>query len=98
MPELFSLASIQATIREEEKKTGELKAVSAQRAFDRTTTVTVKPSQGNKEGPYTFDMPNWTDMREGIAIPSIARGHQMQYPATAKMSGFQPERKPHFKT
>jgi pyruvate ferredoxin oxidoreductase delta subunit len=97
MPELFSLASIQATIREEEKKTGELKAVSAQRSFDRTTTVTVKPSQGNKEVPYTFEMPNWTEMREGIAIPSIARGHQMKDPDSGKMGGFQPERNTTFK-
>src|SRR5258708_2575091 len=97
MPELFSLASIQETIREEEKKTGELKAVSAQRAFDRTTTVTVKPSQGNKEVPYTFEMPNWTEMREGIAIPSIARGHQMKDPDSGKMGGFQPERNTTFK-
>jgi pyruvate ferredoxin oxidoreductase delta subunit len=97
LPELFSLASIQATIREEEKKTGELKAVSAQRSFERTTTVTVKPSQGNKEVPYSFVMPNWTEMREGIAIPSIARGHQMKDPDTGKMGGFQPERNTTFK-
>src|SRR5947208_10261677 len=52
LPELFSLDSIQQTIREEEKKTGDLKAVSAQRAFERTTTITEEPNQGNPEVPY----------------------------------------------
>ena len=96
LPELFSLGSIQETIREEEKN-GDLKAVSAQRSFERTTTVTVQPGKGNPEVPYKFEMPNWMEMREGIAIPSIARGHQMKDPDTGAMGGFQPERNTTFK-
>ena len=96
LPELFSIGSVQETIREEEKK-GDLKATSALRAFERTTTVTVEPSQGNTEVPYAFKMPNWTEMREGIAIPSIARGHQMTDPETGAKGGFQPERNTTFK-
>jgi pyruvate ferredoxin oxidoreductase delta subunit len=96
LPELFSIGSVEQTIREEEKK-GDLKAVSARRSYERTTTVTVQPTQGNPEKPYDFVMPNWTEMREGIAIPSIARGHQMQDPESGKMGGFQPERNTTFK-
>ncbi len=96
LPEVFSLDSMLATIREEEKK-GDLKAVSAQRAYERLTTVTVPPSKGNPEVPYKFTMPNWTEMREGIAIPAIARGHQMTDPETGKNGGFQPARNDTFK-
>src|SRR6266566_8146703 len=46
LPELFSIGSVQEAIREEDKKNGELKATSALRAFERTTTVTVAPAQG----------------------------------------------------
>ena len=95
LPELFSLASVQAVIREE--KNGELKAVSAQRSFERLTTVTVQPTQGNPETPYTFEMPKWTEMREGIAIPAIPRGHVMKDAINGESGGFQPARNPTFK-
>ena len=97
LPELFSIGSVQEAIREEDKKNGELKATSALRAFERTTTVTVAPAQGNTETPYAFKMPKWTEMREGIAIPAIARGHQMTDPETGAQGGFQPERNATFK-
>jgi len=95
LPELFSLMSLQETIRSEWHD--EVKAISAQRAFERATTTTVQPTQGNPETPYSFEFPKWTEMREGIAIPSIARGHQMKDPKTGEMGGFQPERNPTFK-
>src|SRR5438094_1736105 len=66
LPELFGLGSVQETIRDEWKN--ELKATSALRAFERVTTVTVTPDQGNPTEPYKFEMPKWTEMREGIAI------------------------------
>src|SRR2546426_4393529 len=63
LPELFSLESVQEVIRSEWKS--ELKATSAQRAFERTTTITVPPGQGNPETPFKFEFPKWTEMREG---------------------------------
>jgi pyruvate ferredoxin oxidoreductase delta subunit len=95
LPELFSLASVQQAIRAEWND--ELKATSALRAYERATTVTVQPTQGNPEKPFEFEMPKWTEMREGIAIPAIPRGHQMKDPNTGEMGGFQPERNPTFK-
>jgi pyruvate ferredoxin oxidoreductase delta subunit len=94
-PELFSLGSVQDVIRGDTKD--ELKATSALRAFERQTTYTVQPSQGNPETPYKFDMPKWTEMRDGIAIPSIAMGHQMKDPITGKEGGYQPTRNATFK-
>jgi pyruvate ferredoxin oxidoreductase delta subunit len=95
LPDLFGLKSIQDTIRAEWHD--EVKAISAQRAFERLTGTTVRPSQGNPETPYSFELPKWTEMREGIAIPSIPRGHQMKDPKTGELGGFQPERNPTFK-
>ncbi|HME91308.1 MAG TPA: 4Fe-4S dicluster-binding protein [Myxococcaceae bacterium] len=95
LPDLFSLTSLQEAIREEWGS--DLKATSAQRAYERLTSITVQPSQGNPEEPYQFQMPKWTEMREGIAIPSIPRGQAMQDPVTGASGGFRPERNPTFK-
>ena len=95
LPELFSLASLQQVIREEWNN--DLKAISAQRSFERVTTVPVDPSQGNPEEPYKFEMPKWTEMREGIAIPSIPVGAEMSDPITGKSGGWRPARNPTFK-
>jgi pyruvate ferredoxin oxidoreductase delta subunit len=97
LPDLFSLGSIQEAIKEETKKGGDLKAVSAQRAFERLTSITVAPTQGNPEVPYKFEMPKWTEMREGIAIPGIPAGHAMKDATDGATGGFQPGRNPTFK-
>jgi hypothetical protein len=70
LPELFSLQSVQKIIKKDAG--GELKAVSAARSYERISTVTVPPNQGNPETPYKFEKPNWHEMRDGITIPSIA--------------------------
>src|ERR671929_33348 len=57
----------------------------------------LQPNKGNPEQPYKFDMPKWTEMREGIAIPSIARGHAITDPVDGKQGGFKAERNPTFK-
>ena len=95
LPELFSLESVKQTIRAEWKT--ELKATSAQRAAERLQTVTVTPDQGNPEEPYKFDMPTWTEMREGIAIPAIPVGGQMKDPVTGAEGGWRPGRNTVFK-
>jgi pyruvate ferredoxin oxidoreductase delta subunit len=95
LPELFSIGSVQEVIRDEWKD--EVKATSALRSFERLQTYTVQPTQGNPEKPYKFDMPKWTEMREGIAIPAIPVGHAMKDPTDGKQGGFRPERNPTFK-
>jgi pyruvate ferredoxin oxidoreductase delta subunit len=95
LPELFSLETVQQLIIQDTKN--ELKATSAARSYERLTTVTVQPGQGNPEEPYQFTLPKWHEMGEGIAIPSIAQGHQMQDPQSQKSGGYQPARNPTFK-
>jgi pyruvate ferredoxin oxidoreductase delta subunit len=95
LPEFISLESIQKMIMEEWND--ELKAASAARSFERTTTITVQPDQGNPETPYSFTLPKWTEMREGVVIPSIAPGKAFEDPQTHAEGGYRPERNSTFK-
>ena len=95
LPDLFSLVSLQEVIADEWKDG--LKATSALRAFERIDTITVQPGQGNPEKPYEFQFPKWHEMRDGIAIPSIARGGAMADPESGKSGGYKPARNPTFK-
>jgi pyruvate ferredoxin oxidoreductase delta subunit len=95
LPELFSLKAVQDVIVKEWKDP--IKAESAARSYERITTTTVKPNQGNPETPYKFDLPKWHEMGEGIAIPSIPAGHGFEDPNTHAMGGFRPDRNPTFK-
>jgi pyruvate ferredoxin oxidoreductase delta subunit len=95
LPELFSLDSVQQVILEDSNNP--LKATSAARTYQHVTTVTVRPDQGNPEVPYKFELPKWHEMRDGITIPAIAQGHQMEDPITHKTGGFQPARNATFK-
>ena len=95
LPELFSLESVQKAIMDEWHD--ELKATSAGKSYERTTSLTVQPNQGNPEEPYRFDFPKWHEMGEGIAIPSIPAGHGFEDPTTHAVGGFRPDRNPTFK-
>ena len=95
LPELFSLASLKKVILADGE--APLKVTSAQKAHDRLTSVSVRPDQGDPTVPFSFVMPKWTEMRDGISIPAIAPGHQMQDPITKQTGGFQPARNPTFK-
>ena len=95
LPELFSLQSVQKVIVKEWKD--QVKAESAARSYERITTTTVQPNQGNPETPYKFTLPKWHEMGEGIAIPSIPAGGGFEDPTTHASGGFRPERNPTFK-
>jgi len=95
LPELFSIDSLKEMILEDGEDA--LKATSAQRSYERLTSVTVTPEQGNPEKPYEFELLKWTEMRDGITIPNIAPGHVMKDPITGATGGFQPERNTMFK-
>jgi len=94
LPDLFSMMSLQEVIASEWKDP--VKATSALRAYERTSTVTVEPSQGNAETPYSFEFPKWHEMREGIAIPGIPMGQAVLDSETGKTGGYRPARNPTF--
>ncbi|MFY9527823.1 MAG: 4Fe-4S dicluster-binding protein [Candidatus Acidiferrales bacterium] len=95
LPELFSLKSVQEAIVDEWKDP--IKATSAARSYERTTSITVRPEQGNPEIPYKFEFPKWHEMGDGIAIPSIPAGRGFEDPNTHAVGGFRPDRNPTFK-
>ena len=95
LPDLFSLKSVSETIMDEWHD--KVKVESATKAHERTSTVTVKPGQGNPEVPYKFDLPKWHEMGEGIAIPSIPQGKGIADPTTHVEGGYRPDRNPTFK-
>jgi pyruvate ferredoxin oxidoreductase delta subunit len=92
-PELVGLDSIVAAIRDEWKD--DLKVRSARRSCEQTATRTVTPGEGNPEVPYTFDMPGWTTMREGVTIDAIRLGEPIKY--GDQIGGYRPARNPYFK-
>lgn len=95
LPDLFGIDAVEKAILEEWH--APLKAVSARKAYERTTTRVVQPAEGNPETPYEFTFPKWHEMREGIAIPSIQAGGAMADPTSGQTGGFRPVRNPTFK-
>ncbi|MEK7366475.1 MAG: hypothetical protein AAB195_00800, partial [candidate division NC10 bacterium] len=51
------------------------------------------PGTGNPETPYTFEMPKWQEMREGLVIPAIPVREQVE----GWEGGYRPGRNPTFK-
>src|SRR5919106_904880 len=70
----------------------DLKVASARKAYDRLETREVTITEGNPEIPYSFEMPKWWAMREGVSIPAIPIGKPKQ-----GGQGYVPERNPYFK-
>ena len=71
-PELVSIDSMLETI--EEQMGGGTKITSAQRSYDRTATRPVEPGEGNSETPFSFELPGWKTMEEGLVIRAIPEG------------------------
>jgi len=95
LPDLFTLDALKKVIFAEWHDS--VKVASAERAYERFDSVTVRPNQGNPETPYKFDLPKWHEMGEGIAIPCIPTGKQIEEPGTHVMGGYRPDRNPTFK-
>ncbi len=95
LPDLFSLSTVKNFILHEWKDS--LKAQSAERSYDRISTVTVPAGQGNPEKPFAFELPKWHEMRDGVAIPGIPPGKGIEDPTTHAAGGYRPARNPTFK-
>ena len=95
LPDLFSIDSVEKAILEEWHN--QLKATSARKSYERTATRVVQPTEGNPETPYEFELPKWWELKEGLAIPSIAKGSGIADPTSEQVGGFRPARNPTFK-
>jgi pyruvate ferredoxin oxidoreductase delta subunit len=88
---LFSLDSMLQSIRDEWNN--DTKVASAQKAYDAATVRTVEPGEGNPETPYTFELPGWKAMEEGVVIRAIEPGAGFR----GGDGGYQPVRSEVFK-
>ena len=71
-PELVSLDSMLAAL--EDQGWGGLKLTSARNTHDRLATRPVEPGEGSEEEPFSFDLPGWKSMEEGLVIRGVEGG------------------------
>jgi pyruvate ferredoxin oxidoreductase delta subunit len=90
-PQFLTLDGVCQAIREIDWGS-DLKVASARKAYERLETREVAITEGNPEVPYTFELPRWWEMREGISIPAIPIGKPKE-----GGKGYVPERNPYFK-
>ena len=90
-PDLVGIETMEDAIKEQWGD--DLKVQSARKSYDRTETRVVEPGEGNTEVPYSFDMPGWTQMEEGIVVRGIPQGAGFR----GGDGGYEPKRNPYFK-
>jgi pyruvate ferredoxin oxidoreductase delta subunit len=90
-PDFLSLDAVCQAVKETEWGS-DLKVASARKAYDRLETRGVTMTEGNDEVPFSFEMPKWWEMREGVTIPAIPIGKPKE-----EGKGYVPERNPYFK-
>ena len=95
LPGLFGIEALKKVIMDEWKDP--VKAQSAEKAYQRASSVTVSPNQGNPQVPYKFELPKWHEMAEGVTIPALPQGHAMKDSTSGASGGIQPERAKYFK-
>src|SRR5262245_12838955 len=72
-PSFLSLDAVCQAIQEMEWGS-DLKVASARKAYERLESRAIPPGEGNPDTPYSFELPRWWEMREGISIPPIPIG------------------------
>ncbi len=90
-PQLVSLDSMLEAIRDQFDN--ETKVASARRAYELATVRPVEPGEGNPETPFSFDLPGWKTMEEGLVIRAIEPGTGFR----GGEEGYQPVRNSVFK-
>ena len=71
-PQICSMASLEEAIRENVGGNAHVEAARA--SFEDTRSDEVKPGEGNTETPFTFELPGWKTMRQGVVIDGVG-GH-----------------------
>jgi pyruvate ferredoxin oxidoreductase delta subunit len=76
-PRFLSIEAVSEAIKAAEWGS-DLKVQSARKAYERLQVQPVMPHEGNPEIPYSFTMPKWWEMREGVSIPSLPVGKPIE--------------------
>ena len=71
-PELVSLDSMLAAL--EDQGWGGLKLTSARNTHDRLALRPVEPGEGSEDEPFSFELPGWQSMEEGLVIRGVEEG------------------------
>ncbi len=90
-PHIVSLDSVLEAIKDQWKD--DKKVASAKKAHDETESTSVGAEQGSDAEPFSFDMPGYTKMEEGLVIRGIAAKGDIP----GRDGGFVPGRNPTFK-
>jgi pyruvate ferredoxin oxidoreductase delta subunit len=90
-PHFMGIDAVCSAIREAEWGS-ELKVDSARKAYERVEARPIGITEGSDEIPFSFEMPKWWEMREGLTIPAIPVGKPVE-----GGKGYRPERNPYFK-
>ncbi len=91
-PHIVSLESIVVAIAEQWHDDG--KVASAKKSYDLVESVPVGADQGNDEVPFSFDLPGWTKMEEGLVIRGMSAQPQ---DVSGRDGGYVPTRSETFK-
>lgn len=91
VPEMVGLESYEQAVMDQ--WSSEAKVRSTRRASVDTQVRPVEPGEGNPEIPYSFELPGWDQMREGLVISGVAQGAGFR----GGDGGFQPVRNDVFK-
>ncbi len=90
-PQLVSLGSMVEALRDQ--GWSDVKIASAEKAYQRASSRSVEPGEGQQEGPYSFDLPGWKTMEPGLVIRGIEQGGGFR----GGEEGYQPVRNAVFK-
>jgi pyruvate ferredoxin oxidoreductase delta subunit len=90
-PHFMDIEAVSAAISEAEWGSP-LKVESARKAYERIEGKRIRMTEGSDEVPFSFEMPKWWEMREGLTIPAIPVGKPVE-----GGKGYRPERNPYFK-
>jgi pyruvate ferredoxin oxidoreductase delta subunit len=90
-PQLVSLESMLEAI--DEQWHDKVKLASTQKAYESARTRTVEPGEGNTEEPFSFTLPGWKEMEEGLVVRGIEQGTGFR----GGDGGYQPKRNEVFK-
>ena len=73
-PHIVTIDAMLETIKEQFKSDD--KVASAKRSYDATESLLVSSEQGNDETPFSFDLPGWKEMEEGLVIRGMSTAPQ----------------------
>jgi len=91
-PHIVTIDAMLETIKEQFKSDD--KVASAKRSYDATESLPVSAEQGNDETPFSFDLPGWKEMEEGLVIRGISAATQK---VDGRDGGYVPTRNTVFK-